>query len=148
MMALDQFLRSLWRDPGKRCCFGCRWLLLGLVVSLGIVACTRPRETELSPDQIRNYAQAALAIERKRQVAYQQVQEVMEGQVPQEVCDQQNTPPKVQTICKAFLAESDEIIQEFDLTIAEFNDITRQRQQDATLNQQVQGEVRRLQTQP
>jgi hypothetical protein len=96
-------------------------------------------------DPVSQYARAAYEIERMRQKRYSEAKQVLGGDVPVDVCRQQNIPPAVRGICDEFLKESASIIKQNGLTIAQFNDITRRKGDDPKLQQQIQGELMQLQ---
>ncbi|MGA7934356.1 MAG: DUF4168 domain-containing protein [Kovacikia sp.] len=96
-------------------------------------------------DPVSQYSRAAYEIERMRQKKYGEAKQVMGGDVPADVCRQQNLPSTVRGICDDFLKESANIIKQNGLTIAQFNDITRRRDSDSALQQQIQSELLRLQ---
>jgi hypothetical protein len=98
-----------------------------------------------SGDPVSQYARAAYEIERMRQKRYSEAKQVLGGDVPADVCRQQNIPPAVRGICDEFLKESASIIKQNGLTIAQFNDITRRKEGDPKLQQQIQGELMQLQ---
>ncbi len=96
-------------------------------------------------DPVPQYAKAAYEIERLRQKKYGEAKQVMGGDVPADVCRQQNIPQSVRGICNEFLKESAGIIKQNGLTIAQFNDITRRKDSDPALQQKIQSELLRLQ---
>jgi hypothetical protein len=98
-----------------------------------------------SPDPlISNYARAALRVEQLRQRMYTEAKEKLGGNVPPNVCSQQPPPTPVQGICADFMKQSKNIIVEY-LTIAQFNDLTRRKDSDPALQQQIQDELLRIQ---
>lgn len=100
---------------------------------------------QASPPQVSQYARAAFYIEQQRQQDYAEAKKIMSGNVPEDVCRQQNIPSAVQDICGRFLKRSTEIIKENGLTISQFNDITRRKEGDPNLQQQIQSELLKLQ---
>ncbi|UBF28769.1 DUF4168 domain-containing protein [Kovacikia minuta CCNUW1] len=98
-----------------------------------------------SGDPVVQYAQAAYEIERTRQKKYSEAKQIMGGDVPADVCRQQNIPSTVRGICDEFLKESANIIKKNGLTIGQFNDITRRKDSEPALQQQIQSELLRLQ---
>lgn len=100
---------------------------------------------EMTDETVRNYARAVLEIEDRRQSAYDEAKTVMHGNVPKEVCRQDNIPRAVQEICNDFLHQSAAIIRKNGLTNAEFNEITRRVQTDTALGARVKQELLRLQ---
>ncbi|XHX80186.1 MAG: DUF4168 domain-containing protein [Stenomitos frigidus ULC029] len=94
---------------------------------------------------VSQYARAALLIEQQRQQDHAEVKRIMGGNVPEDVCRQQNIPSAVRDICDRFLKRSAEIIKGNGLTISQFNEITRRKEGDPALQQQIQGELLKLQ---
>lgn len=95
--------------------------------------------------QITSYARAAMDIERLRQKRYGEAKQLMGGNVPGDVCRQQDIPSTVRGICDEFLRESTAIIQKNGLDVRQFNDLTRRKNSDPALQQQIQSELLRLQ---
>jgi hypothetical protein len=95
--------------------------------------------------QVSQYARAAFYIEQQRQQDYAEAKKIMSGNVPEDVCRQQNIPSAVHDICGRFLKRSAEIIKENGLTISQFNEITRRKEGDPNLQQQIQSELLKLQ---
>ncbi|WP_146141073.1 DUF4168 domain-containing protein [Stenomitos frigidus] len=100
---------------------------------------------QANPPQVSQYARAAFYIEQQRQQDYAEAKKLMSGNVPEDVCRQQNIPSAVHDICGRFLKRSAEIIKENGLTISQFNDITRRKEGDPSLQQQIQSELLKLQ---
>ena len=100
---------------------------------------------QASAPQVSQYARAAFYIEQQRQQDYAEAKKIMSGNVPEDVCRQQNIPSAVHDICGRFLKRSAEIIKENGLTIAQFNEITRRKEGDPNLQQQIQSELLKLQ---
>jgi len=100
---------------------------------------------QTSDPQIRNYARAAFEIEQRRQRDYADAKRIMGGNVPGDVCRQQDIPSPVRDICNSFMSDSSEIIKKHGLTNAQFNDITRRKDSDPALQQQIQNELLQLQ---
>lgn len=112
-----------------------------------------PRSTPLigaayaqtSAPQLSQYARAAFLIEQQRREDYAEAKKIMGGNVPEDVCRQQNIPSAVHDICGRFLKRSTEIIKENGLTIPQFNELTRRKGEDPALQQQIQTELLKLQ---
>ncbi len=100
---------------------------------------------QAGPSVVSQYARAAFYIEQQRQQDYAEAKKLLGGNVPDDVCRQQNIPTAVHDICGRFLKRSADIIKENGLTISQFNDITRRKEGDPNLQQQIQGELLRLQ---
>ncbi len=96
------------------------------------------------PQQISNYARAELQIEQLRQKMYTEAKEKLGGNVPPNVCSQ-NPPASVQGICADFMKKTREIIQANNLSISQFNDLTRRKDSEPALQAQIQAELLRIQ---
>lgn len=102
-------------------------------------------QSSFSNDQVNNYAQAVLAMEPLRQRSYQQVQRLMGGKTPDDVCRQEGLPNPVRIICDRFFQESAEIIKGNRLSLNEFNQITQRAQNDSALKNRIQQALIRFQ---
>jgi hypothetical protein len=95
---------------------------------------------------VTSYANAAYQIERLRQRKFSEAkQQFSGGNVPANVCQQQNIPAPVRSICDEFMKESADIIKDNGLSVAQFNDITRRKSTDTALQQQIDTELLRIQ---
>ncbi len=102
----------------------------------------------VDPQQITQYARAALKIEQIRQRAYADAKRILSGSVPLDVCRQANIPQSVQAICTDFLDKSEGIIRGSGLTVPQFNEITRLRKSNPEVQQQIQNELIKVQGTP
>lgn len=98
-----------------------------------------------SANKIRSYAGAVLEIEPLRRRAYRDVRRMMNGNLPNDVCRQEQVPGNVRSICADFFDESANIIRRNNLSISEFNDLTQRSQSDSSLMNQIQQELIRQQ---
>ncbi|HIK18711.1 MAG TPA: DUF4168 domain-containing protein [Leptolyngbyaceae cyanobacterium M33_DOE_097] len=98
-----------------------------------------------TPAQINEYARVAFEIEQMRRKNYAQAKRIMGGNVPEDVCRQQDIPSAVKGICDDFTRRAADIIKRSALTPAQFNDITRRRDRDPELERKIQQEILRLQ---
>jgi hypothetical protein len=94
---------------------------------------------------VAKYARAAYDIEKLRQSRYAEAKRLMGGNVPGDVCRQQDIPANVRGICNDFLRESGDIIKRNGLTVSQFNAITLKKDSDANLQRQIQQELLQLQ---
>lgn len=127
---------------------GSAGLLLTPVPSPGSLAQTAPRPEVIAPWEIVNYARVVLEIEPIRQRYYRQAQAVFQGQVPRNSCfgmNPQNIPIGLETICANYMREAMLVLKKYNMTIEQFNGITRRAQQDSALSQRIQTEMLRLQ---
>ena len=135
-----------------------RLLLVSALSTVGLVVSDAPHlvlrsawslgnaaYAQTSAPQVSQYARAAFYIEQQRQQDYAEAKKIMSGNVPEDVCRQQNIPSAVHDICSRFLKRSAEIIKENGLTIPQFNEITRRKDGDPNLQQQIQSELLKLQ---
>ena len=85
--------------------------------------------SQFTPTEITNYARAAIALEARR---YQVVNEIKKiaGEVPRIVCDQPSSikalPGNIPQIAVNYCDQARKIIERRNLTVARFNQITRQ----------------------
>ncbi|MFN4270490.1 MAG: DUF4168 domain-containing protein [Thermosynechococcus sp.] len=122
-------------------------LLLTPVPLLRSLAQTAPRPEVTAPWEIANYARVVLEIEPIRQKYYRQAQTAFQGQVPRNACfgmNPQNIPIGLETICANYMREAMQVLKKYNMTIEQFNGITRRTQQDRALSQRVQAEILRL----
>jgi hypothetical protein len=92
----------------------------------------------LSNDQISRYAAAILEIEPIRIKSFAKVKKITQGNMPENVCDQQNIRDDVRAICSSYFLQSAQIIQRHRLSLEEFNRITQLANQDSYTEQQIQ----------
>ncbi len=88
-----------------------------------------------------NYAEAILQMEPLRLQSYQQVQQIMGGTLPKNVCKQSDLVVPVNNICDRFFNESAEIIRRHGLTLTDFNAITEEVRRNKTLKNQLDEEL-------
>ncbi|MCU0518334.1 MAG: DUF4168 domain-containing protein [Oscillatoria sp. Prado101] len=108
------------------------------------------RAQTISDGEVVNYARAVLAIEPKRQAAYQEIQKKTgSGSVPPIVCSDSTSinklPGNVRNIALKFCNESKAIVENNGLNIARFNEITALQQNDSALQKRIQDEILRQQ---
>ncbi|HIK25135.1 MAG TPA: DUF4168 domain-containing protein [Thermosynechococcus sp. M46_R2017_013] len=123
-------------------------LLLAPVPSLRSFAQTAPRPEMIDRREIMNYARVVLEIEPIRQRYYRQAQAVFQGQVPRNSCfgmNPQNIPIGLETICANYMREAMQVLKKYNMTLDQFNGITRRAQQDSAFAQRIQAEMLRLQ---
>jgi len=75
--------------------------------------------------EIAQYTNIARQIERQRLQDYAEVQQLMGGKVPENVCQQGNLSQPVRKVCDRFDATSRDIITKNGMTVTKFNEITR-----------------------
>lgn len=109
-----------------------------------------PTLSSVSSEEVRKYAMAVLAIEPKRQDAYEEIQRLTkQDEVPNFTCTQADTladlPVNVQDIAVNYCQESKKIAEGQDFTMAQFNAITKTVQSDLDLERKIQNELVRIQ---
>lgn len=130
-------------------------LLSGLVPGLSgrlpvLVIGDAARAQTISDAEVVNYARAVLAIEPKRQAAYQEIQNKSgSASVPPIVCSDSTSinklPGNVRNIAVKFCNDSKAIVETNGLNIARFNEITSLQQNDSALQKRIQDELKRQQ---
>ncbi len=94
-----------------------------------------------STTQIQQYAKAVLQIEPIRRESLEKAKQIMGGNVPANVCRQDDLPNGVEGVCKNFLTRSAQIIKDSGLSIGEFNQITVRLQKDPGLKNRMRQEL-------
>ncbi len=123
-------------------------LVLVLAPSPHSLAQTFPRPDVIAPWEIMNYARVVLEIEPIRQKYYRQAQAAFQGQVPRNCCfgmNPQHIPQGLETICTNYMREAMQVLKKYNMTLEQFNAITRRAQQDSAFSQRIQAEMLRLQ---
>lgn len=98
---------------------------------------------DFSDPILRNYARAVLEIEPLRRSALEEIQRVL-GQraVPSIACNQPGSiaslPPDAQTVAVGYCNESKQVVEEYGLTVSQFNEITLRAKRDPQLREQIQ----------
>jgi hypothetical protein len=119
--------------------------------SFGLTFSTTAIAQEVSNEEIANYARAVLAMEPRRQQAYNEIKGINKGNVPPVVCNETkkiNTlPGEIRGIAVNYCEQAKKIIENNGLTVSKFNSITLLQQADPTLKQRIQAELIRLQGQ-
>lgn len=133
-----------------------RMALAGMLSATSLLAGFSPRLDQISltagsvayaqADQVAQYARAAYQIERLRQQKFGQAKKLVPN-LPADPCRQQDIPQPVRSICNSFLSESTEIVKKNGLSISQFNELTRRKDSDPSLQQQIRQEMQRLQGQ-
>lgn len=87
------------------------------------------------------YAEAILQMEPLRLQSYQQVQQIMGGSLPKNICKKSNLAAPVNNICDRFFNESAEIIRSNGLTLTDFNAITEEVRKNQSLKNLLDDEL-------
>ena len=105
--------------------------------------------SEITDTDIVNYARTVLTIESQRQIAYQQIEDIIDDLPPEIACDSPKSfrklPNEVQKIAVDFCNSSKTIAKERGLTASKFNVMTQKAQGDKTLKQQIQNAMVKIQ---
>ncbi|PSO48858.1 MAG: hypothetical protein BRC33_08440 [Cyanobacteria bacterium SW_9_44_58] len=96
--------------------------------------------------QLKNYAQAVLAIEKLRQNTFGEIQNVLDSQeVPKVACNRSESykdlPSDARSLIINYCNRSKEIVQQQGLTVSEFNQITKKMKSNPELKQKVQQQM-------
>ncbi|WP_299412872.1 DUF4168 domain-containing protein [Acaryochloris sp. IP29b_bin.148] len=125
------------------CSWGSGWVpgltrdFTGFMLSSTAVAQSQPKFEKM----LGNYAEAILQMEPLRLQSYQQVQQIMGGALPTNVCKQSDLATPVDNICDRFFNESAEIIRSNGLSLTDFNAITEEVRKNKTLKNQLDKEL-------
>ncbi len=120
--------------------------LIGILHGCNLVPTVSPTSSppisNFSEQDVTNYAQTVLKIEEQRQIAYQEIEKIIEDPPPEIACDQPNTlkqlPSQAQTVAVKFCNQSKKIAQDSGLSSSQFNAITENAQKDETLKKRIQ----------
>ena len=105
-----------------------------------------PSVSSITSEQVNNYAKALLAIEQKRQEAYEEIQKLSNNEKLSEItCNQPETikalDRSMQNIAVNYCKQAKEFIQDQGLTVAQFNEITDTAQSNSELRTQIQNKL-------
>ncbi|MEB3883583.1 DUF4168 domain-containing protein [Lyngbya sp. CCY1209] len=110
--------------------------------SFGTVA--RAQNNNFTDEEITNYARAAIALESRRHQAFEEIKRIV-GQVPRIVCDEPTSinalPGNAPQIAVSYCDRAKQIIEGKGLSVARFNEITRQQQSDSQFRERIQAEI-------
>ncbi|MEC4805941.1 MAG: DUF4168 domain-containing protein [Jaaginema sp. PMC 1079.18] len=140
-----------------------RSFLVGALATLGVTVGITPDLTQNAPfsletaayaqsvsnDDIRNYAQAVLAMEPLRQSAYNDIKRIIGSEPANIVCSQpssfNNLPRNARNIAVNYCNRSREIVRRYFSDLSRFNTITEQVQGSDDLKRKVQNAMIELQ---
>lgn len=104
---------------------------------------------EFTTTEIENYAKAGYAVELLRRDVYQQIKNLINETPPDILCDRQSTidnlKPEVKDIANRYCNQSQQIVQQHNLSINRFNELKRQYDRQDGFYQQVQKSLMQLQ---
>jgi hypothetical protein len=109
-----------------------------------------PTVSSVSPEEVKNYAKAVLAMESSRKSAYTEIQKITNDQkIPDITCTKTDTitplAKSVQDIVVNYCNQSKKIGESHGLTIPQFNAITVSAQTNPDLQRRIHNELVRLQ---
>jgi hypothetical protein len=135
-------------------------LLFGIIATLGLFSHVLfwnfkvdAQTLTINNTEINSYAQAVLAMEPSRQHAFEEIKKIIgSGDIPKIVCNDPNSirslPKKAQDIAVDYCNRSQKIVEDNGLSIARFNKITIEAQNNDNLKQQIYKTLLRLQQAP
>jgi hypothetical protein len=99
--------------------------------------------------EITNYARAVLAMEPLRQVAYNEIKKIVNGNIPDIQCHRSETinqlpSQEARKIANTYCNQALALVNNY-LTPSRFNQITRLAEQDSNLRQRIQTKLAQLQ---
>ncbi|MGL5795949.1 MAG: DUF4168 domain-containing protein [Waterburya sp.] len=104
---------------------------------------------QFTPEEAINYAKAGYQVELLRRQVYEEIQTLINEQPPDIVCDQQatlsNLKPNVRAIAEGYCNQSQQIVQQNNLTIDRFNQLKTYYDRRDNFYQQVQNILLKLQ---
>lgn len=130
-------------------------LFAGLVPNLSFsnnwVFGTAAYAQDINSTQVTNYAKAVLEAEPLRQTALNNIKQAIgSGDVPQIVCDNQESfnslPENARNVASNYCNEYGTIVRKYFGSFEQFNQITRNVQNDPNLKKRIQDEMIRLQS--
>ena len=104
---------------------------------------------EFTPEETENYARAGYEVELLRREAYQQIKNLINQPPPDIVCDQpatlNNLKAEVRAIANNFCNQSQQIVQQNNLSISRYNELKTHYDRQNGFYQQVQDILLQLQ---
>lgn len=145
-----------------------RSLLIGTISTLGLVAglvpdlsrsssnlvfSTTAYAQDVSDAEVSKYAKAVLEAEPVRESALNNIQQIIgSGQVPEIACYKKDTmeklPENARDVALKYCSNYEGIVKKYFNSFEEFNQITKNVQNDPNLKKRVQNEMLRLQASP
>ena len=114
-----------------------------------IPAASAQSRQEFSDGEILNYARAVLGIEPKRKQTYDEIRQIVGDSVPTVVCSETGSLNRLKReardLATDYCSHAQKMIEQNNLTVPRFNQITRQQQTDPQLQQRIQNALRQLQ---
>ncbi len=104
---------------------------------------------QFTPEETENYAKAGYQVELLRRKVYQEIKNLMNEPPPNIVCDRQETinnlKPQIREIANRYCNQSQQIVQQNNLTINRFNQLKADYDRQDRFYQQVQTILLKLQ---
>lgn len=145
-----------------------RSLLVGAISSVGLftdlvpdlfhtssnlVFSTKAFAQDVSDTEVSKYAKAVLEAEPVRESALSNIQQIIgSGQVPEIACYKKDTlenlPENARDVASKYCSNYESIVKRYFTSFEEFNQITKNVQNDPNLKKRVQDEMLRLQEKP
>jgi hypothetical protein len=162
MSIMNSWLSSVFRPANRK-----RWrsLAVGMIALVGVLTGAVPDLSDrsdwlgtevwaqqgsgVSDEEIRNYARAVLLIEPRRQQAYDEIKGISGGAVPAVICNETGSINSLNRDLRAiavnYCEQAKNYIEQHNLTVTRFNEITRSQQANPNLQERIQEELLRLQ---
>lgn len=123
--------------------------LYGQSSSPSLVFGAAAQAQEISNEEITIYARSVLAIEPRRDRAYNEIKGIVGGSVPRVVCNEtqeiNRLSGNVRGIAVNYCQQAKKIIETNGLTVSRFNQLTLLQQANPAVKQRIQAELLRLQ---
>ena len=104
---------------------------------------------EFTPEETESYAKAGYEVELLRREVYKELKNLINEPPPNIVCDQQSTidnlEPEAQEIANRYCTQSQQIVQQNNLSINRFNELKARYDSKDNFYEQVQAILRKLQ---
>lgn len=158
---MNTVLRSLSQGSMQRLLL--QALIVGLISTVGSVLEVNPRSEswvsvgravyaqDVSASEVQSYARSVLAIEPIRQAAYNKIKQITGSQdVPVVACHRpsslSNLPENIRDIAIDYCNQAIAIVEQNDLTITRFNQITVAHQSNQGLSSRIQQAINQIQS--
>lgn len=159
---MNSWLASVYNPMSRK---GLQTLLVGIFAVFGVLSGVVPdllsptgrsgtfahaqQGPNITDDEIRNYARAVLLIEPRRKQAYDEIRGIAGGTVPEVICSDRRRINSLNRDLRAIAVNycnlAKDFIEQHNLTINRFNEITRLQQDNPQLQRQIQAELLRQQ---
>lgn len=147
------WLRTLLAFVGTSLAIGVEWQPPKLhsfswPISPLVVSAQEAPIAGVSEEEILEYARVAYDIEQHRQLVYNEIETMTEGDVPELACNDEESLESVDSVIRdrfqKWCDRSEQIIKESDLSISRFNKIHELQEENEKLKQRIQQEVQKL----